>query len=161
LTEANGQITAPPDKIVVVSGEDWPAGLLGLVANRLLDRYGVAAVVVSRSGDICRGSGRGPGGVELVDALGRARARLRALGGATRAAGFTVVAGDLDAVIATLRASIQPATTDTRATGASRAEIVADCSLPLNRVTWSYYEKIGALAPFGQGFPEPVFVAKR
>jgi len=36
-----------------------------------------------------------------------------------------------------------------------------DCHLPLNRVTWDYYEKLGALAPFGQGFPEPVFVARR
>jgi single-stranded-DNA-specific exonuclease len=161
LTEASAQIAGAPDTLVVVSGEEWPVGLLGLVANRLLDRYGVTALVVSRSGEICRGSARGPDGVNLVEALGRERKRLRYFGGHARAAGFTVAAGDLDAIVATLRASIQPAGTDTSAPGASRAEIVADCCLPLNRVTWSYYEKIGALAPFGQGFPEPIFVAKR
>jgi single-stranded-DNA-specific exonuclease len=161
LTEASAQIAGAPDTLVVVSGEDWPAGLLGLVANRLLDRYGVAAVVVSRSGAICRGSARGPDGVNLVEALGRERERLRYFGGHARAAGFTVAAADLDAIIATLRASIQPRGTATGATGATQTEIVADCSLPLNRVTWSYFEMIAALAPFGQGFPEPVFVAKR
>jgi single-stranded-DNA-specific exonuclease len=161
LAEASAQIAGAPDKLVVVSGEDWPVGLLGLVANRLLDRYGVAAVVVSRNGDICRGSARGPDGVNLVEALGRERDRLRYFGGHARAAGFTAAAGDLDAIIATLRASIKPAGTDTNTTGSSQAEIVADCYLPLNRVTWSYFEKIGALAPFGQGFSEPVLVAKR
>lgn len=160
LAEARSQIIAAPDKLVVVSGEDWPVGLLGLVANRLLDTYGVTAVVVSRSGDTCRGSARGPDGVNLVEALGRKRDRLRYFGGHARAAGFTVAAGDLDAIIATLRSSIHPAEINTSATGASHAEIVADCHLPLNRVTWNYYEKIGALAPFGQGFPEPVFVAR-
>ncbi len=70
-------------------------------------RYGVTAVVVSRSGDICRGSARGPDGVNLVEALGRKRDRLRYFGGHARAAGFTVAAGDLDAIIATLRSSIR------------------------------------------------------
>ena len=107
LAEARSQIIAAPDKLVVVSGEDWPVGLLGLVANRLLDTYGVTAVVVSRSGDTCRGSARGPDGVNLVEALGRERDRLRYFGGHARAAGFTVAAGDLDAIIATLRSSIQ------------------------------------------------------
>jgi single-stranded-DNA-specific exonuclease len=161
LAEARAQITTAPDRMVFVSGEDWPVGLLGLVANRLLDRYGVTAVVVSRSGDTCRGSARGPDGVNLVEALGRERERLRYFGGHARAAGFTVAADDLDTVIAALRASIQPAATDTNVTGASHAEIVADCHLPLNRVTWNYYEKIGALSPFGQGFSEPVFVARQ
>jgi single-stranded-DNA-specific exonuclease len=160
LAEARSQIIAAPDKLVVVSGDDWPVGLLGLVANRLLDTYGVTAVVVSRSGDTCRGSARGPDGVNLVEALGRKRDRLRYFGGHARAAGFTVAAGDLDAIIATLRSSIHPAEINTSATDVSHAEIVADCHLPLNRVTWNYYEKIGALAPFGQGFPEPVFVAR-
>ena len=161
LAEARAQITSAPDKLVLVSGEDWPVGLLGLVANRLLDMYGVTAVVVSRNGDTCRGSARGPDGVNLVVALGQERERLRYFGGHARAAGFTVAADDLDAIIATLRASIRSVGANPSATGASQAEIVADCYLPLNRVTWSYFEKIGALAPFGQGFPEPVFVAKR
>ena len=160
LAEAQSQITTTPEKMVAVSGEDWPAGLLGLVANRLLDRYGVTAVVISRTGDTCRGSARGPDGVNLVEALGQERERLRYFGGHARAAGFTVAADDLDAIIATLRASIQTVGSSASATDISHTEIAIDCHLPLNRVTWNYFEKIGALAPFGQGFPEPVFVAR-
>jgi single-stranded-DNA-specific exonuclease len=160
LTEAEAQISSTPDRVVVVSGEDWPVGLLGLVANRLLDRYSVTAVVISRSGAVCRASARGPDGVNLVAALGLERERLRYFGGHARAAGFTVALDDLDAVLTTLRSSLPDAkTADTEAYGAP-AEIVVDCHLPLNRVTWDYYEKIGALAPFGQGLPEPVFVAR-
>jgi single-stranded-DNA-specific exonuclease len=161
LAEARAQIDGRPDKMVVVSGVDWPVGLLGLVANRLLDTLGVTAVVVSRSGDVCRGSARGPDGVNLVEALGRQRERLRYFGGHARAAGFTVAADDLDLVLAALRSSIPAPTKARAAPDVTRAEILADCHLPLNRVTWDYYEKIGALAPFGQGFPEPVFVARR
>jgi single-stranded-DNA-specific exonuclease len=160
LAEAKAQIDGKPDQMVVVSGEDWPVGLLGLVANRLLDLYGVTAVVVSRSGDVCRGSARGLDGVNLVEALGRESQRLRYFGGHTRAAGFTVATSDLAAVLATLRSSIPTSGALTGATDTRHAEIVADCHLPLNRVTWSYYGKIVELAPFGQGFPEPVFVAK-
>jgi single-stranded-DNA-specific exonuclease len=159
LADARAQIDAAPERLIVVSGEDWPVGLLGLVANRLLDRYGVTAVVVSRTGDLCRASARGPDGVNLVAALGRERARLRYFGGHTRAAGFTVAANDLDAVLATLSASIASGAAGST-TATNSTEIVADCHLPLNRVTWPYYTKIGALTPFGQGYPEPVFVAK-
>jgi single-stranded-DNA-specific exonuclease len=99
--------------------------------------------------------------VNLVEALGRERDRLRYFGGHARAAGFTVATSDLDTIIATLRSSIPASGINGSATGANSIEIVADCHLPLNRVTLDYYAKIWALAPFGQGFPEPVFVAKR
>jgi single-stranded-DNA-specific exonuclease len=161
LAEARAQIDGRPDKMIVVSGADWPVGLLGLVANRLLDQYGVTAVVLSHSGAVCRGSARGPDGVNLVEALGRRRERLRYFGGHARAAGFTVAMDDLDGVLAALRSAIPEPLTMEGAPLLRRAEIAVDCHLPLNRVTWDYYEKIGALAPFGQGFPEPVFVARR
>jgi single-stranded-DNA-specific exonuclease len=161
VAEALAQIVATLDRMIVVSGEDWPVGLLGLVANRLLDRYGVTAVVVSRTGDVCRGSARGPDGVNLVEALGRERERLRYFGGHARAAGFTVTASDLDAVLVTLRSSLSDAEATSATMDTGTPELIVDCHLPLNRVTWEYYEKIGALAPFGQGFPEPVFVARQ
>jgi single-stranded-DNA-specific exonuclease len=161
LAEARAQITGAPEKLIAVSGADWPVGLLGLVANRLLDQYGVTAIVVRRAGDVCRASARGPEGVNLVEALGQERDRLRYFGGHARAAGFTVAADDLDAVLAALRSSFTSSGTASGATSAAAAAIVADCHLPLNRVTWDYYGKICDLAPFGQGFPEPVFVARR
>jgi single-stranded-DNA-specific exonuclease len=158
LAEARAQIQDHPGDLVVASGEDWPVGLLGLVANRLLDAYGVTAVVVSRAGAICRGSARGPEGVNLVEALGRERERLRYFGGHARAAGFTLATADLDAVLASLRAGIQATAPSVASNG--QAEVVADCHLPLNRVTWDYYTRISELAPYGQGFPEPIFVAR-
>jgi single-stranded-DNA-specific exonuclease len=161
LVEASAQIHGAPRELVEVSGDDWPVGLLGLVANRLLDTYGVTAVAVSRTGPISRGSARGPDGVNLVEALGRQRERLRYFGGHARAAGFTVATADLDAVLASMRVSIGASSALSGATPSRHDEVVVDCHLPLNRVTWDYYAKISELAPFGQGFPEPVFVAKR
>lgn len=143
--------------LVAVQGDGWPFGLLGLIASRLVDEFHRPAAVISREGDVCRGSLRGYDGVSVVAALGAAAELLSHFGGHERAAGFTVSAANRDALLAMLRVSLASHEQPTSA----RSELVVDCRLPLSRVTNAKYQELRALGPFGEGFAEPHFLASR
>ncbi len=160
VREARAQWSVQPDRdtspVVIARGDGWRFGLLGLAAGRLSDEFHRPAVVVSREGDICRGSLRGRGGVSVVAALGAASELLEHFGGHERAAGFTVSAAKLDMLLASLRGSLARG----EETGGAKGEVrQVDCQLPLNRVTHEYYERIRKLGPYGEGFAEPLFLA--
>ncbi|HEX6819475.1 MAG TPA: single-stranded-DNA-specific exonuclease RecJ [Ktedonobacterales bacterium] len=143
--------------VVTVQGDGWPFGLLGLAAGRLADEFHRPAVVVSREGDVCRGSLRGNEEASVVAALGASSGLLTHFGGHERAAGFTVSAANLDVLLASLRVSLVSQVDHPSA----RADLTMDCQLPLNRVTREKYDEIRALGPFGEGFAEPRFLASR
>lgn len=85
------------DKILVVDGEGWHPGVIGIVASRLAERYGRPAIVISREGDgIGRGSGRSVYGFSLFDALNNVKDMLIHFGGHTLAAGFSIEDNKID-----------------------------------------------------------------
>ena len=78
--------------ILVLDGVGWHPGLIGVVATRLAQRYGRPAVLITRStdGSPARGSGRGYGGISLLDAFSSQAGLLRNFGGHQGAAGFDI-----------------------------------------------------------------------
>ncbi|MFW6023769.1 MAG: DHHA1 domain-containing protein, partial [Myxococcota bacterium] len=92
--EARAQVEAlygpEPTTGVVVAAEGWHRGVVGIVAARLADRYGVPALCIALDGAVGHGSGRTPAGFGLYDALDRCRGLLRAFGGHQAAAGFSI-----------------------------------------------------------------------
>jgi len=132
-------------------------------------------VVISRVGEECRGSARGPDGVNLVEALAGRPEMFKRFGGHARAAGFTVDASDLGALHEWLLARLSAATTasvdgngeasvagrdDARDDGRREPTLRVDCRLPLNRLTLETYALLRELAPFGMSNPEPLFIAQ-
>lgn len=114
--------------LVFVIGDGWPLGIIGLVAGRLVDEYSCAAVTLSRMGDECRASARGPEGVNLVAALAERPDFFRRFGGHARAAGFTIATADVEALreyltqrLATLNTAADDVTTASGAGGAGDA----------------------------------------
>jgi len=178
--QARAQVRTQPDirpSLVFVVGEGWPLGIIGLVAGRLVDEYGCAAVTLSRMGDECRGSARGPLGVNLVAALAERPDFFRRFGGHARAAGFTIATADVEALreyLAARLATMGTTAHDEAAQQDAGAETVADatqpmrsatpevldvdCRLPLDRVTLQKYAELRRLAPYGAAFTEPQFV---
>ncbi len=149
---------APDAPLVVAQGKGWPFGMLGLVAGKLAEEFKRPAVVISREGDICRGSVRSPDGVSVVEALGARAELLSHFGGHARAAGFTVAVANLEPLLAHLRAYMASASHGDR--GPALDDVAVDCRLPLSRVGRETYLKIRELGPFGPGFPEPRFLAR-
>jgi single-stranded-DNA-specific exonuclease len=157
-TAADG--TGDPHVVIAV-GEGWAFGMLGLVAGRLADEFQRPAFVISRGAEECRGSGRAPRGVDLGALLAGRADLFKRFGGHAQAAGFTLATADLDALLAYLRERLS--------VGVPRSEggvvqtldapppLQVDCVLPLRRAI-ALYADVAQLAPFGTGFPEPLFV---
>jgi single-stranded-DNA-specific exonuclease len=150
--------------VLLVTGEDWSFGLIGLVAGRLAEEFHRPAFALSHRGGEYRASGRGPDGVDLGQALAQKAMLFRRFGGHARAAGFTV----LDADYAELRQYLleYPWSSghDGAAAQANQPEFAPvlepDCALPLGMVNNERYLAVHALEPYGPSFPEPVFLAR-
>ncbi len=150
--------------VLLVTGEDWSFGLIGLVAGRLAEEFHRPAFALSHRGGEYRASGRGPDGVDLGQALAQKATLFRRFGGHARAAGFTV----LDADFADLRQYLMEypwssglAGEAARATQSEHAPVIEpDCALPLGLVSSERYLAVHALEPYGPSFPEPIFLAQ-
>ena len=77
-------------KVIVVDGENWHQGVIGIVASRLCEKYGKPCIVISKSGELAKGSGRSIDGFSLYDALSFCKDDLVQYGGHKLAAGMTV-----------------------------------------------------------------------
>ncbi len=140
---------------IVVAGEGWHPGVVGIVAGRLKDRYQRPAVVIGVENGTGKGSARSISGVDVGGAIRAARKEnlLIAGGGHAMAAGLTADAariGDLDAFLdRTLRADVD------RAIATQRFDI--DALVAPSAVSGDFARTLGQAGPFGPGNPEPVF----
>ncbi len=156
--------TGPSTNVVIVQGEDWPLGILGLAAGRLVEELRCPVVVLSLRQDEVRGSARAPTGVDLGAAFASRADLFLRFGGHAQAAGFTIARGNLEALVEHLRLSMVPL-----AAGAPLGEGPAgqierfhvDCRLPLRRLKADIYADLDQLQPTGPGFLEPVFLSPR
>ena len=152
-------------RLLLVAGEGWHAGVIGIVAARLAERFARPAVVVAIEGGIGKGSGRSIPGFDLGDAVIEARLAglLVAGGGHGMAAGLTVEAANLPALHAFLCRRLDslvaaPGPAAARAIDPGRAELRVDGALTLAAVNTDLARKLRVLAPFGAGHAEPRFM---
>ena len=155
-----------PGPVLVATGDNWPYGVLGLVAGRLAEEYRRPVFVISRNGEECRGSARGGEAYDLGRLLAGRAALFRRFGGHAQAAGFTIARADLDTLITYIQTHFEEAhaaATSEGTTLSRYAPVLADCRLPLRRLTpgSSVYADLEALEPYGAGFVEPVFLLPR
>jgi single-stranded-DNA-specific exonuclease len=149
--EASGQ--AEVGHILVVAGEGWHPGVIGIVASRLMDRYHRPVCVIGVNEGVGKGSGRSIPGIDLGRAVIAAKTAglLAAGGGHAMAAGFTVAENRIKVLAAFLEAQIAGA-------GARVDPILAiDGGLSCGGATVSLAEVIERLGPFGSGNAEPRF----
>ncbi|MCY4109020.1 MAG: single-stranded-DNA-specific exonuclease RecJ [Chloroflexi bacterium] len=146
MTPATGPILA--------HGADWPLGVLGLAAGRLVSETGRPAFVSSGQAGDARGSARGPEGANVSDTLKACADVLERFGGHERAAGFSLeperVGEFHDAVRRYWAESDQPQAAD--------LTLNADCRLLPRTISFETLDLHQALEPFGEGFREPVYV---
>ncbi len=138
--------------LLMLRGDGWPGGVIGLVAARIAEEYGRPAFVVEVGAEVCRGSGRSAGGYDLVDLLTGCADLLIEFGGHTQAAGFAARAGDLDALAQRLVDGVE------RAPRPDTPAVMADHELGKAELDWALYGALLPLRPFGQGNPAPRFI---
>jgi len=144
------------DAVVVVAGEGWHPGVVGIVASRLKERYNRPACVISMTGNSGTGSGRSVTGVDLGACIIAARQTGLLLkgGGHQMAAGFTVERDRLGDFQAFLNERI-----GNRVTQAGIVPTLSiDGAISPGGVTLKVIEELARVSPFGSGNPEPRFV---
>ncbi len=137
-------------KIIVVDGEDWHQGVVGIVAAKLTEHFGRPSVVISRSGDDAKGSCRSIEGFSIFDAIEAVSDCLTHYGGHTLAAGV----GMKPEMIPEFRRRINEYAADKEVPFAVQR---VDCRIQPSSVSLSLLPGVSVLEPYGAGNPQPCF----
>lgn len=155
VDEAIAQIESRPDikyaKVIVVDGYGWHSGIIGIVASKLVERYGKPVLVAARDGSgFAKGSARSIDGFSLFDALSNCSEYLTKFGGHTLAAGFTVA----DENIEDFRKAIND-----YAESLPIFYPVLNIDFKMNpaMIDMDLINSLSLLEPFGAENPQPVF----
>ncbi len=140
---------------LVVHGQDWHPGIVGLIASRLKERFNTPAFVIAFNGEYGIGSGRSLSGVDLGAAVRRAvDMGLAAKGGGhAMAAGVTLARGKIDDFRAFLDEALAASVDAARLDDA----LVVDATVAGRGVCLELLRRVEQAGPFGQGNPEPLF----
>lgn len=144
------------ERVIVVADDRWHAGVVGIVAARLVDRYHRPAVVIALNGPVGKGSGRSIPGFSLVDAVGRCAQHLMTFGGHDQACGVTVAREQIPA----FRAAVNRAAWETLVPDGLIPTLSIDAEWGLSAISRRVVREVEALAPFGVQNPRPILLAR-
>ncbi|HEY8241092.1 MAG TPA: single-stranded-DNA-specific exonuclease RecJ, partial [Kiritimatiellia bacterium] len=160
LKEALAAIDAEFDPVstfgIVVAGEGWHAGVIGIVASRLVQRYYRPSVVIAIDGGSGRGSCRSIEGCDLVERLGVCSSLLLKFGGHSMAAGLEVDAGRIGEFKRAFNESVAGVLRGTDLRPVQRI----DAWMALADADDRMLDALDGLRPFGHGNPTPVWAAR-
>ena len=143
------------DRVLVVVGEDWNAGVIGIVASRLVERYHRPAFVLAREKDTYVGSARSIKGVKLFDHMSAMADVFVRYGGHDMAAGLTIEAGRLD--------EFKRRINDRMLVMDDAPWIPAqeyDLEMRLPELTLEFLDSLECMQPMGQGNTTPVYLLR-
>jgi single-stranded-DNA-specific exonuclease len=141
--------------VLVVGGDGWHRGVIGIVASKLVDAYCKPSIVLSVDGGIAHGSCRSIPAFDMLGALERCADLFLRFGGHRQAAGLTMEAARLPE----FRARINAHASEVLEPDHLRPRLRIDAALSLKQITPGLVEGLAALAPFGLANPRPVFHA--
>ncbi|QDU70316.1 single-stranded-DNA-specific exonuclease RecJ [Mucisphaera calidilacus] len=143
---------APDRRALVVVGEDWHPGVLGIVASRLVDAFSRPSIVLSLNGEgIASGSARSVDGVSILDGLTSCSDCFTRFGGHAMAAGMTLPGDRVDE----LRERLVAFVNERLSPDELRPVLKLEEKLDLGSCTEAVCKQIERLAPFGRGNPAP------
>jgi single-stranded-DNA-specific exonuclease len=139
--------------ILVVAGEGWHRGVIGIVASKIVDTFYRPTIVLSTDGDVAHGSCRSIPGFDMLSALESCAPMLLRFGGHRQAAGLQLES----ARIREFRSAINAYGDERLAPDDLRPRLWLDGPLSFGSITTRVAEELATLAPFGPGNPKPVF----
>jgi single-stranded-DNA-specific exonuclease len=141
---------------IVLDGEGWHRGVIGITATRVVERYNRPTLVISREGEEAFGSGRSIRAFHLLEAVESCRDLFSRYGGHAHACGFAMPAANIEPLRARLDAFARA-----RLTLADFEPVLdVDSELHFEEITPEFFQALRLLEPYGVGNPEPVFSAR-
>lgn len=141
---------------IVIDGDRWHRGVIGITATRILERYSRPTIVISVEGEEAFGSGRSISAFHLLEAVESCRDLFSRYGGHAHACGFAMPAANIPELRARLDAFARA-----RLTLADFEPVLElDDEMPLDHVTPELFQALHFLEPFGVGNPEPTFASR-
>ena len=154
VQKIDDEITSNPslvmDSIIVIDGEGWHQGVVGIVASRIREAYGKPAIIITRDGENAKGSGRSIESFALCDAVAACSDLLTHYGGHPMAVGLSLPSENIEL----FRKRINEYA-DAQKMPFDRLHI--DCKLNPASISVDLVEELAAMQPFGAGNPVPVF----
>jgi single-stranded-DNA-specific exonuclease len=159
VAEARTAIETDPavgaHNVLVVGGDGWHRGVIGIVASKLVDAYHKPAIVLSVDGDVAHGSCRSIPDFDMLAALEQCADVFLKFGGHRQAAGLTMEA----ARVPEFRARINAYADEVLEPDQLRPRLRIDGALTLRSITHDLVRDLDAMGPFGMANPRPVFHA--
>ena len=153
------------DRVIVIEDDCWKQGIIGIVASRITERYGLPSLLISFDGatrgypspdDIGKGSGRSVKGMNLVNAMNSCDDLLCKYGGHELAAGLTIERDKIPEFTRRINEYAKNVLTEDKL----NICLEADCELDIRDVNMRFAQEILMLEPFGVANPVPQFVLK-
>ena len=155
LVETDLEVGSRP--VIVVGGEGWHRGVIGIVASKLVDAFHRPAIVISMDGDVAHGSCRSIPSFNMLAALESCESTMIKFGGHKQAAGLTIESSR----IRELRARVNDYAEERLQPDDLRPRIWIDGALAFRSISEQVAAEMTTLAPFGAGNPRPVFRTSR
>jgi single-stranded-DNA-specific exonuclease len=143
-------------RIVVIDGEDYPSGVVGLVAGKLVEQWARPVLLIERGEEVSRGSARSVRGFNIIDALTTCKDLFVRFGGHSMAAGFTIA----NELLPELNTRLQMLAAEQLHDELLTPTLEIDAEIEMREVTWDLYHELEQLEPFGQGNPQPVLMCR-
>jgi len=141
---------------MVIDGEGWHRGVIGITATRIVERYGRPTLIISRDGDEAHGSGRSIRPFHLLNALESCPNFFTRYGGHSHAVGFSMPASKVEE----LRAHLDAYARERLTPGDLEPTILIDDEIAFDQITPELFQAVQSLEPFGASNHEPVFVTR-
>jgi single-stranded-DNA-specific exonuclease len=143
-------------KFVIVAGENWHRGVIGLAASRIAERLYRPTIVLSIEDGVAHGSARSIGNYHLLNALETCPELFENFGGHAAAAGMKIKADNIEA----LRLRLNEYAGETLMDDLLAPELHIDAHVSSKTLDLTLIDELNAFEPFGAGNPKPVFVTK-
>ncbi len=156
MKQVKSNIDLENDPVIVLDGENWHSGVIGIVASRLVGTYYKPTVIISVDGKEGKGSARSIKNLHILEALTDCEKELKTYGGHKQAAGLSIETKALEKFRTKFTQSVQ-----------SRIkpedlipELEIDMEVKLGDITYDLLDSLEQLSPYGYENPRPIFISR-
>ncbi len=140
---------------IIISGEDWHEGVIGIVASKIVEDFNRPTIIIAEKENICKGSGRSIPGFNIMACINELSDLLEKFGGHSQACGISIKKENIDIFKEAFEGKVMKTLKDK----VTEKELLVDFPLSLGSINKKLVKNLEILAPFGIGNPTPIFAS--